>query len=279
MSLGGQSFHNANNLQLSTQDQSTLDNYFSIDIIDALKSLYNRIMQSPGRQPKTYGKVQSPQIDRKSRKQIHQDIRRIFNGKLDSQTDNDGHIIIAATPRQPTFPGRDHHNQQQTKGDRRGNEKRSGPRGAQMWAELGGEYLHFTLYKENKDTMESISWLNRQLRNKPRDFDFAGTKDRRAVTVQRVCVYRIFQDKLLLAGRTLRSATIGDFKYQPHKLQLGDLAGNEFVITIRDCRFGDTHSHTNKPALEVAAETVSTSVRSFNEHGFVNYYGEYSPSL
>ena len=68
------------------------------------------------------------------------------------------------------------------------------------WKELGGDYLHFTLFKENKDTMESISWLAKELKMKPNNFQFAGTKDGRAVTVQRVSVYRVLADRMISAG-------------------------------------------------------------------------------
>ena len=54
------------------------------------------------------------------------------------------------------------------------------------WEQLGGEYLHFTLYKENKDTMEAVHYLASQLKMNVRSFQFGGTKDRRGVTVQPV---------------------------------------------------------------------------------------------
>ena len=60
--------------------------------------------------------------------------------------------------------------------------------------------------------MESISWLAKELKMKPGNFQFAGTRDRRAVTVQRVSVYRVLADRMISAGRTLRNARIGSFE-------------------------------------------------------------------
>ncbi len=55
---------------------------------------------------------------------------------------------------------------------------------------LGGEYLHLTLYKENKDTMDAINTIARLMKIKASNFAFAGTKDRRAATVQRISIQR-----------------------------------------------------------------------------------------
>lgn len=144
-------------------------------------------------------------------------------------------------------------------------------KGELAWLELGGNYLHFTLYKENKDTMEIISYLARQLKMRPHSFQFAGTKDRRGITVQRVSVYRVFADRLINIGRTLRNAKIGNYEYQPHGLQLGELTGNEFVITLRDCHFGDTEVCEIDVAR--AAQIVRQAIEHFKNKGFINYYG------
>jgi tRNA pseudouridine13 synthase len=137
----------------------------------------------------------------------------------------------------------------------------------------GGEYLHFTIYKENKDTMEVISFLARQMKSNAKIFQFAGTKDRRAVTVQRASVPRVEAERLAGQNRMLRNACVGDFDYHKHGLELGDLQGNEFVITLRDCKW---EGHENLPIAEkvgAAKEAVSKSLRDLHERGYFNYYG------
>ena len=146
-------------------------------------------------------------------------------------------------------------------------------KGKASWAELGGDYLHFTLYKENKDTMEVISYLAKILKLRPQLFQFAGTKDRRGITVQRASVYRTLAKRLADVGRTLRNAAIGNFEYHPQGLQLGDLTGNEFVITLRDCYFEGLGELDVDAKIEPASAVVGTAIKNFSEHGFINYYG------
>lgn len=139
------------------------------------------------------------------------------------------------------------------------------------WEELGGPYLHFTIYKENKDTMEVVSFLARQMKMNGKAFQFAGTKDRRGVTVQRACVLKVYADRLAQLNKTLRNAQLGDFEYRQHGLALGDLEGNEFVITLRDCTFPGTDS--GESAVVRANKLVGQALHDLRERGYLNYYG------
>jgi tRNA pseudouridine13 synthase len=146
-------------------------------------------------------------------------------------------------------------------------------RGKMGWQDLGGEYLHFTLYKENKDTMEVVSFLASQLKLHTRNIQFSGTKDRRAVTVQRMSVYRLREDRLAGLGRNLRNAKIGGFKYESYPLKLGDLKGNEFVITLRECHFPGEEGLGMTEKEKLAQRIVADGVKSLGERGFINFYG------
>lgn len=256
----------ANPTQLSPQDKSTLTAYFEADIIEMVVALYNRILHSPNRRAKEHGSVKSAVIaDRAVRTKIHQDLRRIFQSRLESMTDNDGAIAICAMAEKPRWGS----NSTTKDGLARKSQQNKRP----QWQELGGDFLHFTLYKENKDTMEAISWLSRQLKIPMRSFQFAGTKDRRAVTVQRVSVYRVLADRMIGAARTLKQAKIGNFKYQPNELRLGDLVGNEFVITLRNCRFQFDGIGAKMDRLNKVSAVLDKFVRNLHEKGFINYYG------
>ena len=147
------------------------------------------------------------------------------------------------------------------------------PKGKVGWDEKGGQYLHFSLYKENKDTMEVIAFIATRLHVKPKDFAFAGTKDRRAATVQRVSVFRQNANTLAKLNHDLRNARIGDFKHEKHKLELGELDGNQFVITLRDCHFGDDADLDAGTRVKLANEVIGQAVEHLQEHGFINYYG------
>lgn len=242
-----------------------LISYLDAEVVDSTLSLYNHIINSPHRKPRDYGAVKSAVIaDRETRTKIHQAMRRIFQSRLDTATDDNGAVIISAAAPKSNWSARPY----TTRND---GGRKSQAKAKTGWKELGGEYLHFTLFKENKDTMEIISYLARQLKMKPQSFQFAGTKDRRGITVQRVSVFRVFSDRMIAAGRTLRNAKVGNFEYQPHGLQLGELKGNEFVITLRDCDIGDKIDAQRKSVR--ASKIVSTAIENLRERGFINYYG------
>jgi tRNA pseudouridine13 synthase len=146
-------------------------------------------------------------------------------------------------------------------------------RGKLGWEDRGGEYVHFTIYKENKDTMEVISFLARQMKANAKIFQFAGTKDRRGVTVQRASAHRVEAERLAGQNRMLRNACVGDFVYQKHGLELGDLKGNEFVITLRDCKWEGQRNLPITKKISAAKDAVSKSLRDLHEKGYFNYYG------
>lgn len=62
-------------------------------------------------------------------------------------------------------------------------------------------------------------------------FTYAGTKDRRAVTTQRMCVKRRKAEDLDQAS--LWGLKVGNYEYKHKSLRLGDLSGNKFTLTIR----------------------------------------------
>ena len=189
----------------------------------------------------------------------------------------DGIVQVTAAP--PVKLHVDGHNKNRSQKQSRGKSQRQNQsKGKLGWQDLGGEYLHFSLYKENKDTMEVIGFLASRLHTQSRDFAFAGTKDRRAVTVQRVSVRRVHADRVARLNRELRMSRVGNFEYSKHQLELGELQGNEFTITLRDCHFGadnrfDDTSLENDTRLELANEVVGGALEHLRTHGFINYYG------
>lgn len=195
-------------------------------------------------------------------------MRRIFHSKLETASDADGAMtfIAAQTKLSQGRYGRNQNNQD--------NSWKQQPKGKVGWQELGGEHLHFSLYKENKDTMEVISYISAQLRIKPKEFAFAGTKDRRAVTVQRVSVFRVRAEQLVKLNSSLRNnSKVGDFKYEKNRLELGDLMGNEFLITLRDCHFNGDESLNEEDRITFATKVVREAVENMRDHGFINYFG------
>lgn len=143
-----------------------------------------------------------------------------------------------------------------------GGQKRSREDGAwgghQRWPSDQPHYLEFVLCKENKDTGDAIGVLSRILHVKPRQFGFAGTKDRRGVTSQLVTVHKVRAKRL--AKLTLHGMKLGNFRYVDRSLGLGDLKGNLFTLTLRGLERG-------------SKETVMKAVNALKSSGFVNYFG------
>ena len=107
--------------------------------------------------------------------------------------------------------------------------------------------------------MDAIGWIARTLKMQPRSFTFSGTKDRRAVTCQRVAVHKVRADRLASIGHSMRDVKLGNFCYEQNALKLGRLSGNKFTIVLRQ--------------VDADKETTDESCRSLKETGFISYYG------
>ncbi|CCF48872.1 hypothetical protein NDA10_003451 [Ustilago hordei] len=191
-------------------------------------------------------------------------------------------------------------------------------------------YIHFLLHKTNRDHQEAMGMLadlmrlgggggggGRGGRGRGRgrggfagrgggrlptkDLGVAGTKDKRAVTVQRVSlkrnrktlddVYRLVngitadvgasKGKGKGKGRTVLDATtargdrgirIGHLSYAQQPLKLGQLKGNEFTITLRNVR-PSPFSSSSGDVDEAFLSTVRASMEVLRNRGFINYFG------
>ncbi|KAJ9497809.1 multisubstrate pseudouridine synthase 7 [Exophiala xenobiotica] len=250
---------------VSDDDRAKLVEYFNEEAVVQLISLYESILRHPKMKARDHPTVRADfTSDRNVRSQIHQDIRRIFHGKIDSSTDNEGVLVLTAVANS----NRGRNGREWSKPLDKG-----GRPGKLGWLDRGGEYVHFTLYKENKDTLEVISYMTKQIKTNSKTFQFAGTKDRRAVTVQRCSAYRVEAECLARLNRSLRYAAVGDFKHEPHGLGLGDLSGNEFVITLRDCSLAGSEDLATADKISAAQTYLSKSLQQLRDKGLLNYYG------
>lgn len=118
--------------------------------------------------------------------------------------------------------------------------------------------------------MTAVNNIAKRLRIPSKAFAYAGTKDKRSVSVQAVSVRQVKAesiDKIVnnswkwdTSGKNMVTR-VGNFKYLSHPLKLGDLSGNHFTITMRDVM----------PNQNPAA--IQASVDALRESGFVNYFG------
>ncbi|XP_006882679.1 PREDICTED: pseudouridylate synthase 7 homolog [Elephantulus edwardii] len=170
---------------------------------------------------------------------IHQAIKSLFPGLETKTEDREGKKYIVA-----------YH--------AAGKKALANPR-KHSWPKSRGNYCHFVLYKENKDTMDAINVLSKYLRVKPNIFSYMGTKDKRAITVQEIAVLKITAQRLAHLNKCLMNFKLGNFSYQKNPLKLGELQGNHFTVVLRNITGTD--------------EQVQQAMHSLKEIGFINYYG------
>ena len=124
----------------------------------------------------------------------------------------------------------------------------------------GGRYLVLDVEKTNWDMHHLIREMARKLRISQKRFGWAGTKDKRAVTSQRISIMNLDESeltkinlpdlKIKVLGRTNRA------------VGLGDLLGNRFRITIRELGCPD-------PAARMTGITEEIE----KQRGVPNYFG------
>lgn len=194
--------------------------------------------------------------DKKVRGQLHQLLRESFQGKLETVTspENTFRIALAKNSNNP----------------RRRNPQESinhvDENGVMNYG-LGPykNYLHFTVFKENRETMEVASTISKFLRVPSKSIRFAGTKDRRGVTCQRFAIHKGKVARVSQISKGLKNVALGGFAYEDYNLDLGDLQGNEFLIAIRDVK-------SMNPDQDVKP-IIDEGFNSLQNKGFINYYG------
>lgn len=93
--------------------------------------------------------------------------------------------------------------------------------------------LVFTLEKTNWDTIRAIKVIARQLRVSEKRFGYAGLKDRRAVTRQKVSVSGVEKENI----ERMRIPRIRVYGIEKgDRIRLGDHRGNAFDILVRDAQ-------------------------------------------
>ena len=119
-----------------------------------------------------------------------------------------------------------------------------------------GNYIHFVMQKREWTTEGAIRRIAKQLRISKRRFNYAGNKDKIAVSTQLVSAFEIPKEKLLALD--LKDIKINGAWTAKEKIKLGELLGNRFTITVRGAE--------NEASVQPVNEEL---------HGkFPNYFGE-----
>lgn len=174
-------------------------------------------------------------LEKEARTAIHKDIKAVFQRRIDSTTTGtDDQKLIEIKRAQ----------------------SKNGVRTDWDWPQ---QYVHFILYKENVDTVQAISALAQKLHMRPSNFNYAGTKDKRAKTTQFVSVRQVEPQRLIKATNRLHLIFVGNFKFCDKPLKLGMLTGNRFRIALRQ--------------VTASEAVINECLAKFKDTGFINYFG------
>lgn len=238
---------------VSPDDVAILSGLAGDTFASELVQLYQSGSGADGEKPAAV--TSEPMDDKSKRAQIHGEVRRIFKFAIETSTDASGAIIATRVSLK--------------KGKKRGRGARE-PREEKPT----GEYLHFTLYKDNRDTMDAVNQIARVLRIKPQSIGYAGTKDRRASTAQRCSLRHVRQRALAGCSSKLWGIETGDYEYRDEPIHLGQLQGNEFVIVIKNCKIiGEPPERTPAERLEALKTQVQAVLDLTTSRGWINYFG------
>jgi tRNA pseudouridine13 synthase len=123
-----------------------------------------------------------------------------------------------------------------------------------------GNYIIVELTKKNWEVHHLIRDLSSILRVSQKRFGWAGTKDKRAITKQKISIWDIGEEEL--ARVRLRDVELKLVGRSNKKISLGDLWGNRFKITVRK--------------IEFPIEETLSRVKAINqelEKGVPNFFG------
>ena len=122
-----------------------------------------------------------------------------------------------------------------------------------------GPYLIAKLTKTSWEHQHAMREIAKRLAISPKRIGWGGTKDRNAVTTQYISLYDVTENDL--AKLSLKDIILEPVTHHQFNLGLGNLEGNKFTITLRNCGEEDLNSRT-----AAITEDILTS-------GIPNYYG------
>jgi len=107
-----------------------------------------------------------------------------------------------------------------------------------------GKYTYFKLYKEKWNTLDAVKKISQILNLPGKDLGFAGNKDKTAVTEQ-FCSIRGNISKERLEKIDINRIKLTFLGYGDEPITLGRLAGNEFIIVVRNLeKYSQKHPKT-----------------------------------
>ncbi len=96
----------------------------------------------------------------------------------------------------------------------------------------GEEHLLLDMEKINTDTASAIAFVSRGLNVSKKRVGYAGLKDKRAITCQRISLY--MPNAALVEKFGIKGVEIRNPVWSNKRIELGELKGNKFTLVLRD---------------------------------------------
>ncbi len=120
-------------------------------------------------------------------------------------------------------------------------------------------YTIFRMKKTNLNLFEAIELISEKTGIPKKDFGYAGTKDKKAVTIQTISVPEYPKSELL--NLEIKGINILDVFKSDKPIKLGDLIGNRFHIIVRNID-------------ENIKENIEKNLNKIKKNGFLNLFGK-----
>ncbi len=117
--------------------------------------------------------------------------------------------------------------------------------------------VHFTLQKMGLATLDAASLLAASLKISRHMVTYAGLKDKRALTAQRMSIPKSASDRLKILN--LSRVWIRDLSYSRRSINIGDLWGNQFRILLRK--------------MNIECEEALEAIEELRKTPLLNYFG------
>jgi len=126
------------------------------------------------------------------------------------------------------------------------------------------KYLYFSLLKRNIDTGGAINFISRMMKRTPKSLKYAGNKDKRGITTQKISLFNALPEEFINAQKSKswdRRIEVSDFEFRDTELRLGMLKGNQFCVVLRFIK------------KEIDDKVIFKALEEIEKNGFITYFG------
>ncbi len=123
-------------------------------------------------------------------------------------------------------------------------------------------HLHFELEKINMDLNFAIRIISRKLQTSKTRIGYAGLKDKRGITCQKISIFRPKTE--LLENFHAKGIVLRNPEWKTGRIEIGNLKGNRFNAIIRGISLEENE----------LKKRIESCFSEMNENGVANYFGE-----